>query len=434
MIGQEGVLDWEALEVAIRRQALQLAAHAVEARFNNDTSDGVVSHRKCGCGRVARYAGRREKAFTTVLGVLRLQRAYYHCEACGQGHFPRDAALGLRDGTLSPGLVRMIGVVGAMVSFQEGSDLLQELAGVLVDAKQVERTAEELGREIAQDERQVVELPTVPDIAPTLYLGMDGTGVPMRGSELEGRAGKQPDGSSKTREVKLCTVWSAESRDAEGKPVRDEGSVSYSAAIESAAMRDTENQPSDFAQRVRREARRRGFEQAARQVVIGDGAPWIWNLTSEYYPRAIQIVDLYHAKSHLCEVAQAIYSAGTTLSAQWAKRRHAELESDKFDALLKALDKHQATCKQAEDCLDYFAKNRQRMRYAHFRSKGLCVTSAVVEAGCKVTVGSRLKRAGMHWTVRGANAILALRCYRLSGRFEDFWERRPKTRACGSRT
>ena len=68
---------------------------------------------------------------------------------------------------------------------------------------------------------------------------MDGTGVPMRTSELDGRAGKQPDGSSKTREVKLVTIWSAEARDKEGTPVRDPGSVSYSAAIESAAFTGT---------------------------------------------------------------------------------------------------------------------------------------------------------------------------------------------------
>src|SRR5206468_4925869 len=98
-------------------------------------------------------------------------------------------------------------------------ELMQELAAVPVDPKQVERTAEALGREIAQDERIVVE--PEPPAVPTMYLGMDGTAVPMRTSELEGRVGKQPDGSAKTREVKLVSVWSAEGRDEEGIPVRD---------------------------------------------------------------------------------------------------------------------------------------------------------------------------------------------------------------------
>ena len=146
-----------------------------------------------------------------------------------------------------------------------------ELADVSVDRKQVERTAEALGREVARDERDVVE--PSPPRAPTMYLGMDGTGVPMRPAELSGRVGKQPDGSAGTREVKLVTVWTAEGRDGAGIPVRDPGSVSYSATIESAATRDTDAVPSEFAQRVDREARRRGFDRAPRRVVLGDGAP-----------------------------------------------------------------------------------------------------------------------------------------------------------------
>src|SRR3990170_18886 len=187
---------------------------------------------------------------------------------------------------------------------------MQELAAVPVHPKQVERPAEALGREIAEDERRRVE--PEPPAAPTMYLGMDGTGVPMRASELAGRA-------AKTREVKLCTVWTAERRDDAGLPVRDPGSVSYSAAIESAASRDTDEAPSEFAQRADREARRRGFDQAARRVVLGDGAPWIWNLADEQFPGAIQIVDLFHAKQHLSDVAKAIYGPGSDLGRQWAK-------------------------------------------------------------------------------------------------------------------
>ena len=74
---------------------------------------------------------------------------------------------------------------------------------------------------------------------------------------------------------------------------------------------------------------------------------------------------------------------------------------------------------------DYFHKNANRMRYPEFRRQGLFVGSGVIEAGCKTVIGARLKLSGMFWTVRGANAIIALRCNRLSGRFdEDYWEER----------
>lgn len=377
---------------------------------------------------MARYAGRRSKTFRTALGEMTLERAYYHCAGCRSGFCPRDLTLGMKDSSLSPAVTRMVGLAAAMVSFQEADELMRDLAGVPVGAKQAERTAEALGCEIAQDEQTRVE-PSSP-CAPTMYLGMDGTGVPMRAAEVEGRQGKQPDGSSKTREVKLVTVWSAERRDQEGTPVRDTGSVTYSAAIESAASCDTDAVPSDFAQRVEREAIRRGFDRATRRVVLGDGAPWIWNLADEFFPGAIQIVDRFHAKEYLSKVAKAIYGAGTDLAAHWAKQRHDDLDEGKLEAVLAALRPHTATTEEARKCVDYITRNRRRMRYPEFRARGLCTSTGVVEAGCKVAIGTRLKRAGMHWTVAGADAIIALRCCKLSGRFEDFWERRAEARSC----
>ena len=417
--------DLEAIETAARREALRLAARAVERCFNADDSDHPGSHRPCPrCHRTARYVDRRPKTFQSVLGDLTLERAYYHCEACASGFCPRDAALGLEGTSLSPAVTRMVGLVGAMVSFEEGGELMRELAGVAVPTKQVERTAEALGREIAADERSVVEPAPAAEVAPTMYLGMDGTGVPMRAAELQGRSGKQPDGTAKTREVKLVTVWTAESRDHQGVPVRDAGSVSYSAAIESAATRDTDEVPSEFAQRVVREATRRGFDQAPRRVVLGDGAKWIWNLAGEHFPGAIQIVDRFHAKQHLSDVAKAIWGAGSELGKQWAKQRHDELDAGDIDAVLHALAAHASGNEEARKCWEYVDGNRGRMRYAEFRAHGLCTSTGVVEAGCKVAIGTRCKRAGMHWTVAGADAIIALRCCKLSGHFEDFWDRR----------
>jgi hypothetical protein len=361
---------------------------------------------------------------------MRLERAYYHCAACGQGFCPRDRALGVEGASLSPAVTRMVGTVAALASFAESSELLSTLAGLPVPAKQVERTAEALGHEIAADEQQHVEPAAAAELAPTLYLGLDGTGVPMRPEELVGRPGKQADGSAKTREVKLCTVWSAEGRDADGGPVRDAGSVSYSAAIERAATRDTDATCSAFPQRVDREARRRGFERANRQAVLGDGAPWIWNLAGEYFPAAIQIVDRFHAKEHLSDVAKVLYGAPSDVGDSWAKARRAELDAGQLHQSVAALAAQYRArrdpTKRAETrkCIGYLWTNRRRMRYPAFRAQGLCTSTAVVEAGCKVAIGTRLKRAGMHWTVRGANAIIALRCCKLSGRFEDFWERR----------
>ena len=149
----------------------------------------------------------------------------------------------------------------------------------------------------------------------------------------------------------------------------------------------------------------------------------IWNLSAEQFPGAIEIIDIYHAKQHLCDVAKAIYGARTDLAEQWAKDRRAELDAGRLRDLVAALRTQTETTPEARKCIHYVFGNRHRMRYPQFRARGLCISSGVVEAGCK-QIGARLKRAGMRWTVAGANAIIALRCCLLSGRFEDFWERR----------
>ena len=412
--------------MAARRQALRLAARALEQRLNADTADHAGPELPCFCGEMAQYHGRHRKTFESVLGPLHLERAYYHCGKCQSGFCPRDRDLQLEMFSLTPGVLRMTGSTAALVSFQESSALLHELAGVEVSASQVERAAETLGAEIAAAEHNCVE--QMGEVAPTSYLGMDGTGVPMRKSEVAGRAGKQSDGSAKTREAKVVTLWTAESRDEEGKPVRDPGSITYSAAIESAATVDTSPERSEFAERVLREATRRGFTEASLSVVLGDGSAWIWNTAAELFPQAIQILDRFHAKEHLSEVGKVIYR-DTEQGTKWIQRRYDELDEGRLNSLLRALDRQAAKYEPALECAHYLRNNRDRMRYPEFHQQGLCTSTGVLEAGCKVVIGTRLKRAGMHWTVDGANSIIALRCSKLNGRYEDFWERRAKRMA-----
>ena len=236
--------DFEAAETAVRTAVLALAARFVAQRLNADHSDQHAAGLPCRCGHTARYAGRRAKTLRTALGAMTLERAYYHCASCRTGFCPRDRTLGIDGTTLSPAATRMTAAAAARVSFKEASTLLDDLAGLAVDPKQVERTAEALGRVIAADERQAVE-PEAHRAKPTLYLGMDGTGIPVRKAETAQRQGKQPDGSAKTREVKLAVAWTAERRHPKtGIPMRDPDSVSYTAAIETAASRDTDREPS----------------------------------------------------------------------------------------------------------------------------------------------------------------------------------------------
>lgn len=412
------------MEAALTRGAREIMAGILEQHLNDRRDDLQGTTLPCACGAPAAYKGHARKTFQSTLGPLALERAYYHCAQCGRGWHPQDAALGLTGRSVSPGVERMIGTAAAQVSFDRARGMLEDLAGVRLSTSLVERTAKGLGAAVAADERTVIE--PEPCRAPTAYLGLDGTGVPMRAAETAGRAGKQPDGSAGTRETKLAVFWTAEAVNAKGLPERDRGSVRVSAAIESAASRPTDPEPSPFAQRVRRLAERCGYFDAERRVVLGDGAPWIWNLAYEVCPGAIQIVDLWHAKEKLWECGRALWGTGERTE-EWAEARCDDLELGRFDIVLESLRGYAAECEAFRLAQGYFDDNRARMRYAEFRAQGLCVGSGVVEAGCKTVVGERCKQSGMHWTVLGVNHILALRSCVLSGRYEDYWARRAET-------
>jgi hypothetical protein len=416
------------MEITIKKEALNIAARFLEKMLNTDTSDYAGSAVTCiSCGKKARYVSHHSKTFTLILGNISLNRAYYYCQTCGHGWCPKDYALGFGDSSLSPGVTRMVSLVASAESFLEGSKLLSELAAINVSGKCVERTAKKIGSAIATDE--IVHVEEKPNPRNTMYVGVDGTGIPIRPSELIDRPGKQPNGTAKTREVKECVVWTADSRDSKGNPVRDLGSVTYSAAIESCAWSNSYNKEDTpaFARRVERELTRTGFFLAQRQVFIGDGALWIWNLAGIIAPEAIQIVDLYHAKEHLSKLANVIFGSDTDLAKKWATDQHNNLESGNLDTVLSAIGCHMSRSaevgEKASKEFDYFTNNRNRMKYDYFRSLGLCVGSGVVEAGCRVVIGQRLKRSGMFWSLNGANAIIALRSSLLSGRFDDFWAR-----------
>ena len=381
---------------------MELAARTLETHLNQDHSDATPSH-NCSCGGSARYAGRRTKEFVTVLGPMRLARAYYHCGDCGHGFCPRDRALGLEGSSLSPALMRMVGAVASMVSFQESSQLLEELAGVDVGTKQVQRSAQALGEQVAGYERQTREPDSGLPLPATLYLGLDGTGVPIRSTEMQGRAGKQPDGSAPARPRfgHLHRGHRERRHPGYGPPAF--------------GVRESESQ-------------RRRFGQAPRQVVLGDGARWIWNLAGELFPEAVQIVDRFHAKERLHTLSKSLY-ADRQSGQEWAQQRCAELDAGRIETLLSVLATEASHHEEGQAACTYFQENRHRMRYTQFEAQGLCTSTGVVEAGCKNAIGARLKRSGMHWSLRGANSIMALRCIRLSGRFEDFWEWRSNSKA-----
>jgi hypothetical protein len=388
----------------------------------------------CPCGHSARYLELRSKPVLTAVGKAECLRPYYLCDHCHCGQFPVDVELDIENTEFSPGVRRMHALVGQQAPFDHGREQMQRLAGLEVTTKSVERIAEAIGGDIAQREQAEIQKALQLDLpgaiargepVPILYVQMDGTGVPVVKKETLGRQGKTDGQPAHTREVKLGCVFAQTTWDEEGFALRDPDSTTYTGAIETAE---------EFGKRIYREALTRGWNRAKRRVVIGDGAEWIWNLVAEHFPEAIQIVDLYHARQHLWAVARQLHPQEEAQQKAWMKVHQKRLlDKGKIKKLVDALRAIYAGNPALDEKIrieaDYFARNAERMRYPKYRRQHLFVGSGVIEAACKTVIGSRLKQSGMFWTVRGANAILALRCSHLNGRFEDYWEERREPRA-----
>jgi len=414
----------ESWESAIRAAVLSAGAKALEGLLRK-IGVGRREPVTCSCGTRMTSRGVRAKPLLSILGSVTFARTMFQCPKCGSVRYPGDEELDVAGTTRSPGLRRMMARAGSRSTFKEGCENLKIYAGITVSPKDVERVAERIGRAMEdwrkQEAQEIIAERSerrVEKTVPVMYVAYDGTGVPMTRKELKGRKGKQPDGSSRTREAKLGCVFTQTTRDEEGRPVRDPDSTTFVGAIETC---------DEFGWRIYAEAKRRGLEQAKKVVVLGDGAVWILNLAETHFPGAVLIVDLYHAKEHVAGLCKLLFSEEAAIKRHrlgwWTDMEEGNVEKIAAEARA-ALGRRGKNRKTILTEIAYLEKNRERMRYAAFRAQGLFVGSGVVEAGCKTVIGQRLKQSGMEWSVRGANDIIALRCVMLSGRLEDYWESR----------
>jgi hypothetical protein len=421
-----GKLDLEAIET-VTRAAMHKAGASALNHLLKESGPAPVEV-ACECGQAARYRERRSRDLLTAVGPVRFERAYYCCSCCHRGQSPRDRELDILDTGYSPGVRRMMAVVGSDASFDKGREQMELLAGLKVTRKAVERHAEAIGGDIAQRQQTEIQHAVQLDLPaiggspiPVLYIEMDGTGVPVTVEETQNCKGKNADEPAHTREVKLGCVFTQTATDPKGRPVRDESSTTYSGAIETAEQ---------FGRRMYTEAWQRGWSRARKKVIVADGALWIWNIADREFPGAIQIVDLYHAREHLWVLAGKLFATNDRRRKRWATGLQKQLDAGKIESLVRRLRTFPASYADAAELLrveaDYFERNQERMRYPNFRHQKLFVGSGVIEAACKTVVAKRLKQSGMFWTVRGANAILALRCCRLNREFEDYWASRTR--------
>ena len=372
----------------------------------------------------------RDKTVTTVLGPVTLQRGPgITARRCKHGFAPRDQQLGMRaGGSLSPGLAEMTALAGAEVSFARAAGLLAGLAGITVSPRTIERSAEASGAAARAARRsrgrrdprpaRSSRCPR-PSRSPTCSTSeTDGTGVPVRASETEGRQGKGEDGKAGTREVKLARLFTVSRLD-DGRQAGDGPRLLHLRGHlrrQGRPRRAGEGRvpaPRRRAPPPGRRPRRR------RRLDLDHGR--------DLYPHATHIVDIYHAREHLHDLA-AHLAFITPDPPQWLARPQRRARRRQHQRHHRRRPQPtRSTASRPSDLdkkLGYFERNAHRMRYQHFRDLGMFTGSGAIEGGIKAIVVQRAKQSGMHWTVEGAADIIALRCQHASGRWDELWPAR----------
>lgn len=355
------------------------------------------------------FHSHQTRTVTTVLGPIALRRAYYRSPQGGR--YPLDESLGLHD-QYTPAVVQLMCWAGAMdSSFELASETLLRFAGLRIPGRQVQRVVNAFGQQAAtwMHNRDHTPPPTPVEV---LNIQTDMTGIPARPEELQDVKGKQPDGSAKTRQIKLGCVFT-QSRDAQGQPQRDPFSSTYLAAF---------CDRTDFGTLLWAEALKRGYATARQTVFIGDGAEWIWNLVNDRFKGVVQIVDFYHACEHLHALCQALEpdeQRAKTLFKRWRNR----LKTNGLPRILHEvslrLPSLSVTAREAAEAqLPYFQTNAARMTYRTFRRQGYFIGSGAIEGACRHIVAQRTKLSGMRWLCSGAENVLAFRCLIKSNLFD----------------
>jgi hypothetical protein len=407
-IAQKGLGGFER---DLRDKMLELGGRVVEAVIPHaygagQNPEGVLCRR---CRERSRLVSYRAKTITTLLKEVRLRRAYYYCEECGQGWLPLDAVLDVEGTTFSPAVREAICLVDAHMPFEPGQEVMERLSGVRVHADEGRRLAESLGERLEASTQEEIdnvwnikkpqprEIPEAPE---RLYLSPDGTTVPT---------------VTGWKEVKVGALFTTRIPTKGEEPVRER--TRYVGTLETVE---------GFGKRLYVEALKMGLNQAKEVVVVADGAHWIWNEAEEILPKnRVEIIDFYHATEKLWAVARNVWGEENPKTEAWVDQRIHQLKKGRLDAVIGAMTRLRPNRGEAKklirQTLGYFRTNRHRMRYDWFQKKGYFIGSGVVESSCKHLVASRLKQAGMQWSHKGAQSILQLRLAWLNQRWDHLW-------------
>jgi len=384
-----------ALELLVRQRLWHFGAQAMGVLL--EASDAALV-----AGRSVH--DRPTRTVVTLFGAVDVTRS-----RCVDGSYPLDEALGLhgqQGWTVS--VQEAVSLLGCETGFQTVSDLMQRLLGLRISRTRAEKVAEQAGQRAAEVLESAPALQEHDASGKALVVATDGCQAPER------------DG---WHEVKVGTVYTSESR---AKTAGGRGkllSKVYLASLDPAGA---------WGQQLRQAAGAWRVERAKRVVVMGDGAPWIWNLADEHFPGAVEIVDFYHAVEHLWTAGEALFGDREHSAATqgWVRHNRRQLRRGRADLVIASIQRGQAQASPTlsgeraaivRRNLEYFRTNQRRMRYDQYRRWKLPIGTGAVEGSCKFVVQSRFKKAGARWSDPGLRQMLALKLARLNCQWETLW-------------
>lgn len=374
------------------------------------------------CGAEAEYQYQRPGTLLTILGQVSYKRAYYVCPYCRQGHYPLDKRLGLRPGQISAELESLSGMTGTQMPFEQSSQLFEALTLVSLSDQSIAKATQAMGYEMqvqeaewqeqSQNEDWLQEQERIAVRPKRLYGAMDAAKVHIRG---EKEAEKDPWKDLKVGAWFTTTAKPPQSPDEDWKIEAQK--MSYYCDILPSQQ---------FGELLWATGCQHQAQLAEELIFLGDGAEWIWNQVSLYYPHAVQIVDWFHATEYIAPIAKAAFSDEDQRQ-DWISQVRSDLWEGELDAVIRACQRfseHPKASEPARSAVTYFTNNQHRMNYPAYRAKGYQIGSGTIESACKQIVTQRLKVAGAIWELDNAVKTAKARAAWLSDQWPALVARR----------
>jgi len=325
----------------------------------------------------------------------------------GQGFFPLDERWGLDGSDYSPERAKQMVWLSGLLPYQQAAQVFERIGRCVIPATSIWRQAQRHGERLKQNQQRQQEQVSVERVV-----------LPPPGLDHQRYKGVSMDGGKMHirdegwKEFKVGTVYDVETQGVYDREIAEwvEQARGVNMAYTSVLGSKDEFGPALWTLAVAHD-----IPQAANVSVTADGADWIWNLTADYYPDSVQIVDWYHASQHVAQAAQALYPDDEAAAQRWNKQRRRDMYLGAIHCITTPLDNA-----GLQSHAQYFHTHKRRMQYQEFREQGYPIGSGTVESSIK-QFKARLAGPGMRWSRPAAQRMLVIRAAVMTGNFDDLW-------------